>query len=118
MAHGASAACGDEQVVEQSVPLPAGGSVSSEREVSGDTEEKKAFVKRVKVAIESCSQSSFGSDSAGARLLHGLASCGLVDSLQQLIEVCGKNLLWQPTSTGKQLFTLLPSQDTRPPHGC
>ena len=56
MPHGASAAREDALDAEQSVPLPAGGTVSralQERDDSGDTEFKEALVKLVESAIES-----------------------------------------------------------------
>ena len=59
MAHGASAARGNALDAEQSVALPAGGSLSrevEEQDVSGDTEEKEALVKEVKAVIESGDQ--------------------------------------------------------------
>ena len=46
---------GDELDAEQSVPLPAGGSVSralQERDDSGDAERKEALVQRVMTVIE------------------------------------------------------------------
>ena len=99
MTHGASAARGDALDPEQSVPLPAGGSVSSELEEridSRDTEVKKALVTRIKAAIESGDQNllfAADADFFGKTLLHEAAESGLVDLVPQLIKAGGKKLL-------------------------
>ena len=105
MPHGAPAARGDELEAEQSVPLPAGGSVSSElegRDDSGDTEAKEVLVKRVKAAIESGDQNLLcAPDDNGFTLLHDAACYGLVDSVQQLIKAGGKKLLFATNKDGR-----------------
>ena len=74
MAHGASAARGDALGAEQSVPLPADGSVSRALEGhndSGDMEVKEAWVKVVRAAIESGNCNVlFAWDANSATLLH------------------------------------------------
>ena len=118
MAYGASAERGDALDAEQSVPLSAGGTVSSElqeRDDSWDTEFKKldaaiesgdlkaisavvqerALMMKVKAAFESgdCNL-LFAVDVNGDTFLHGAAKSGLVDSVQQLIKAGGKKLLF------------------------
>ena len=104
MPHGAPSARGDERDAEQSLPLSAGGSVSSElhqRDDSGEAEFSEALVKRVKAAIESGDQNLlFAVDDHGSTLLHGAAVCGLVDSVQQLIKAGGKKLLFATDKNG------------------
>ena len=84
MQHGASAARGDELDAEQSVPLPAGGSVSrvlEGRDVPGDTKGNETLMKMVKATIESGDKNLlFVVDVDGLTLLHAAANRGLVDS--------------------------------------
>ena len=97
---------GDELDAEQSVPLPAGGSVSralQERDVPGFTEAEKALVKRVKAAIQSGDQNLlFAADVDGHTLVHEAADYGLVDLVLQLIKAGGKKPL---TRMGGLCFT-------------
>ena len=101
MTHGASAARGDALDAVQSVPLPAGGSVSrelQERDVSRDTEAKEVLAKRVRAVIESGDQNLLfafdsGNDFCGT-LLHMAAAYGLVESVQQLMKAGCKKLLF------------------------
>ena len=112
MPHGASEAPGDELGAEQSVPLPAGDSLSREMEelvVSGLV--KYAMVdtrKRVKAVVESGDKNfliaASNAELKGLTLLHTAARFGFVDSVQQLIKAGGKEVLF---ATYKDGFTVL-----------
>ena len=104
MAHDASAARGDELDAEQSVPLPAGCSVSRElegRNDSGDTKAKETLVKEVRAAIKSSNQNLlFAADVNSLTLLYWAAWYRLVHPVQQLIKAGGKKLLFATYKKG------------------